>query len=88
MESLKETKKVKADKINTHNKSEPSWFPHTPLILYINGFKVCELFETINKEKSEVIKLNVKITKDKKTDIWEFSVKFSEETRKNLRKIM
>ena len=61
IESLKETKKVKADKINTHNKSEPSWLPHTPLILYINGFKVCELLETINREKSDVIKLYVKI---------------------------
>ena len=35
------------------------------IILYINGFRVCELFKTIFREKSEVIKLNVKITKDK-----------------------
>ena len=61
-----ETSKVNPDKINTQSNKEPSWFPQTPLILYIIGLRECELFETSNKEKSEIIKLYVKIKKDDK----------------------
>ena len=35
---------------------EPSWLPHTPVILYIKGSWLFELFFTTFKEKSEVIK--------------------------------
>ena len=48
---------LKKDRIKIHSIREPSWLPHTPLILYINGLSECELFVTIDKEKSEIRKL-------------------------------
>jgi len=41
-----------------HISKEPSWLPHAADILYIMGFKVCELFATICTEKSEMTKHN------------------------------
>ena len=48
-----EIKKPKKTKTNTQSYIEPSWFPHTPVILYKRGLAECEFWYTFNKEKSE-----------------------------------
>ena len=42
--------------IKSHSKIEPSWLPHTPVILYMNGFCISEFCHTVTKEKSETTK--------------------------------
>jgi len=41
-------------RIITHSNSEPSWLPQTPEILYSSGFAVCEFWNTLRTEKSDV----------------------------------
>ena len=51
---LYEKIKVYEDKTRSHNNIDPSWFPHTPVILYNNGFDECELLKTLRFEKSDM----------------------------------
>jgi hypothetical protein len=39
--------------IRIHNSIDPSWFPHTPVILYSIGFAECEFSTTFTTVKSE-----------------------------------
>ena len=43
-------------KIKSHSKIEPSWLPHTPVILYTNGFCISEFCHTVTREKSDIMK--------------------------------
>ena len=41
-----DTAKVQPPRISAHSSSDPSWAPHTALILYIHGSAVLELLAT------------------------------------------
>ena len=43
-----------SDSMNTHRSMEPSWFPHTPVILYSSGLSVWLFSTTFSTLKSEV----------------------------------
>ena len=43
-----------SDSMNTHSSMEPSWFPHTPVILYSSGLSVWLFSATLMTEKSDV----------------------------------
>ena len=59
-----EKRKPKKLITSNHSKIEPSWLPHTPVILYISGNSLFEFFDVINKEKSDIIKECVKQIKE------------------------
>ena len=50
-----------------HNNIDPSWLPHTPEILYNNGFVVWEFWKTLVTLKSETTWLYISEKKDIKT---------------------
>ena len=56
------TATVHNDSDIAHSSKEPSWLPHTPVILYISGVALCEFDAASCTEKSLVTKAQVRHT--------------------------